>query len=39
MAFVVWNEWFTVHQLQYHSIPVGDPISVRWEKPGVGWIK
>ncbi|PNX58736.1 eukaryotic translation initiation factor 3 subunit c, partial [Trifolium pratense] len=31
MAFAVWNEWFTV--------PAGDPIYVRWEKPGVGWIK
>ncbi|XP_045810171.1 uncharacterized protein LOC123904566, partial [Trifolium pratense] len=31
MAFAVWNKWFTV--------PVGDPIYVRWEKPGVGWIK
>ncbi|XP_045800393.1 uncharacterized protein LOC123894431 [Trifolium pratense] len=40
MAFVVWNEWFTVHQLQHHNvIPVEDPKPVRWEKPGVGWIK
>ncbi|PNX60042.1 hypothetical protein L195_g059990, partial [Trifolium pratense] len=40
MAFVIWNEWFTVHQLQRHNIaPVEDPRPVRWEKPGVGWIK
>ncbi|MCH86224.1 hypothetical protein A2U01_0007078 [Trifolium medium] len=40
MAFVVWNEWFTIHQLQRHNIvPVEDHRSVRWEKPGVRWIK
>ncbi|GAU29842.1 hypothetical protein TSUD_223880 [Trifolium subterraneum] len=40
MAFTVWNEWFTVHQLRLHHIAlVADPMPVRWEKPGVGWIK
>jgi hypothetical protein len=40
MAFVVLNEWFTVHQLQRHSVvPVEDVGSVRWEKSGVDWIK
>ncbi|XP_045821892.1 uncharacterized protein LOC123914765 [Trifolium pratense] len=40
MAFVVWNEWFSVHQLQRHNVvPVDDPRPVRWEKPGVRWIK
>ncbi|XP_045792864.1 uncharacterized protein LOC123887934 [Trifolium pratense] len=40
MAFVVWNEWFTIHQLQRHNIfPVEDPRPVRWEKPEAGWIK
>ncbi|XP_045802300.1 uncharacterized protein LOC123895871 [Trifolium pratense] len=40
MAFVVWNEWFTVHQLQRHNVvPVEDPRPVRWEKPAAGWIK
>jgi hypothetical protein len=40
MAFVVWNEWFTIHHLQHHSVvPVQDPRPVRWEKPGWGWIK
>ncbi|GAU40306.1 hypothetical protein TSUD_362860 [Trifolium subterraneum] len=39
MAFAVWNEWFTVHQLRRHNFaPVADP-RLRWEKPGVGWIK
>ncbi|GAU38568.1 hypothetical protein TSUD_322450 [Trifolium subterraneum] len=34
MAFAVWNEWFTVHQLQCHNVgPVGDPMPVQWEKP------
>ncbi|MCI64667.1 hypothetical protein A2U01_0085925, partial [Trifolium medium] len=28
MAFVVWNEWFTVHHLQRHNVvPVDDPRS------------
>ncbi|PNX57561.1 hypothetical protein L195_g058757, partial [Trifolium pratense] len=40
MAFVVWNKWFSVHQLQRHNVVPGeDPRPVRWEKPGVGWIK
>ncbi|GAU19426.1 hypothetical protein TSUD_76700 [Trifolium subterraneum] len=40
MAFTVWNEWFTVHQLRRHNIvPVADTRSVQWEKPNVGWIK
>jgi hypothetical protein len=40
MTYVVWNEWFTVHQLQHHNVvSVEDPKPVRWEKPGVGWIK
>ncbi|PNY10157.1 hypothetical protein L195_g006726 [Trifolium pratense] len=39
MAFAVWNEWFIVHQLQCHSVPVGDLMPVRWEKPGASWIK
>ncbi|GAU48556.1 hypothetical protein TSUD_405720 [Trifolium subterraneum] len=40
MAFAVWNEWFTVHQLRRQNIvPVEDPRPVRWEKPGVTWIK
>ncbi|GAU32980.1 hypothetical protein TSUD_358470 [Trifolium subterraneum] len=40
MTFAVWNEWFTIHQLRCQNIaPVADPRPVRWEKPGVGWIK
>ncbi|MCI94318.1 hypothetical protein A2U01_0115616, partial [Trifolium medium] len=40
MPFVVWNEWFTVHQLQRHSVvPIEDHGPVRWEKLGVGWLK
>ncbi|GAU48279.1 hypothetical protein TSUD_405250 [Trifolium subterraneum] len=40
MAFAVWNEWFTVDQLRRQNIvPVEDPRPVRWEKPGVTWIK
>ncbi|GAU48559.1 hypothetical protein TSUD_182070 [Trifolium subterraneum] len=40
MVFAVWNEWFTVHQLRRQNIvPVEDPRPVRWEKPGVRWIK
>ncbi|GAU45240.1 hypothetical protein TSUD_291240 [Trifolium subterraneum] len=40
MAFAVWNEWFTVHQLQRQNIvPVEDPRPVRWKKPDVTWIK
>ncbi|GAU46451.1 hypothetical protein TSUD_402180 [Trifolium subterraneum] len=40
MAFAVWNEWFTVHQLRRQNIvPVENPRPVRWEKPGVRWIK
>ncbi|GAU35455.1 hypothetical protein TSUD_364110 [Trifolium subterraneum] len=40
MAFAVWNEWFTVHQLRrQHIVPVEDSRLVRWEKPGVRWIK
>jgi hypothetical protein len=40
MVFVVWNQWFTVHQLQRHNVvPVEDPGSIRWEKSGVGWLK
>ncbi|PNX64352.1 hypothetical protein L195_g053973 [Trifolium pratense] len=40
MTFAVWNEWFTVHQMQCHSVvPDGDPMPVRWQKSGVGWIK
>ncbi|PNX68157.1 hypothetical protein L195_g056013, partial [Trifolium pratense] len=35
MTFIVWNEWFTVHQLQRHNVvPFEDPWSVLWEKPG-----
>ncbi|XP_045810108.1 uncharacterized protein LOC123904493 [Trifolium pratense] len=40
MVFIIWNEWFTVHQLQRHNIvPVEDPRPVQWEKPEAGWIK
>ncbi|GAU30919.1 hypothetical protein TSUD_143670 [Trifolium subterraneum] len=40
MAFAVWNEWFTVHQLRRQNfVPIEDPRPIRWEKPGVGWIK
>ncbi|GAU42255.1 hypothetical protein TSUD_327330 [Trifolium subterraneum] len=40
MTFAVWNEWFTVHQLRRQNIfPVEDPRPIRWEKPGVTWIK
>ncbi|GAU20408.1 hypothetical protein TSUD_12260 [Trifolium subterraneum] len=40
IAFAVWNEWSTFHQLRRHNIaPVADPRPVRWEKPGVEWIK
>ncbi|GAU35743.1 hypothetical protein TSUD_370090 [Trifolium subterraneum] len=40
MVFGVWNEWFTVHQLRRQNIvPVEDPRPVRWEKPGMTWIK
>ncbi|PNX64214.1 hypothetical protein L195_g062006, partial [Trifolium pratense] len=39
-TFIVWNKWFTVHQLQRHNVvPVEDPRPVRWEKSGAGWIK
>ncbi|PNX70193.1 hypothetical protein L195_g064740, partial [Trifolium pratense] len=35
MAFAVWNESFTVHQLQRHNVvPVEDSRPFRWEKPG-----
>ncbi|XP_045810884.1 uncharacterized protein LOC123905319 [Trifolium pratense] len=40
MTFVVWNKWFTVHQLQRHNVvPVEDPRPVRWKKSRVGCIK
>jgi hypothetical protein len=39
MAFVVWNEWITIHQLQCRSVFIEDFGPIRWEKPEVGWIK
>jgi hypothetical protein len=40
MTFVIWNEWFTVHLLERHNVvPIEDPESVQWEKPGVSWTK